>query len=361
MEFLIPSSITAVFISFGLAIFVMAQLFIDSFNIARTRKLYRHFVEAGKESTALNITIIMRLSKKAESIIPLLDHLLSIHDKKLHIIVVTKHTSGKHAKSTLESYRRKNKMKNFHIIRHQKGVRNQDISNRYTDGYIYIELLPESRLARGFFEALSNEFILSNSIAVIPKQVHILNNTLASAFASHSSTWNSLSSPFRQSSVVHSNTPLIAFRANREHNAPDTVVAKMAHNATILLPTLHHTSSLLRRAIVTTVNQLSIVKIFAVALFVTGAIIALMALPTVNDIILCIIVIFGLLTLLYIINMSYIKGYSVTDRIALVLLTPFIFIYLIFIWATAICVYIVKEFSRYTTHIVRDTFTKVRQ
>ena len=360
MDFLIPSSIVAVFISFGVVIFVMTQLLIDGSNIARTRKLYRHFVEAGKQSAAQNITIIVRLSKKAESIIPLLDHLLAVDDKKLKIIVVTKHTAGKKAKTTLALYRRKNKMKNLHIIRYQKGMRNQDISKKYTNGHIYIELLPESRLARGFCEALSDEFLLSNSMAVVPKQVHHLNNTLASAFASHSSTWNSLSSLFRQSSVVHRNTPLVAFHADAEHNASETVVAKIAHNATILLPALNHTSASFRHAITKTVDQLSMMKIIVITSFTTGAFIALKAFPTVNDIVLGIIVILGLLTLLYAINMSYVKGYSVADRIALVLLTPFIFIYSIVIWTTAICIYVVNRFSRYTAAIVRGTITKVR-
>jgi len=361
MEFLIPTSIAAILVAVALAIFVTLQTLIDGIATSRSRKLYRHFVEAGKLHTAHTITAIITLSKKAESITPLLDHLLESGYEKLHVIVLMKHTAGKHAKTELESYRRKNKMKNLRLIQFQKGITNNDLSKRYTDGHIFIELLPESRLAPGFFETLSNEFLLTNSVAIIPKQVRSLNATLTSAFASHSAAWKSLLSflPGRLVSVP-SNTPLVAFRVNDEH-ALSSVQAKKAYTATVLLPAIDQIPTFIRSSITSIVNRLSARKVFGIIIIITAFIVSLFALPTVEDIFIAIGVVTGLSMLLYIFNLSRVKGYSPSDRIALVLLTPFVFVYSIAVWIVAICMYILQTLSRHTTVATRSVSTKARQ
>jgi len=310
MEFIIPSSLAGIIAAGLLVLFVATQVIIDSFDISTTKRLYRRLVQVGKDHSQKSFTIVVTLRKKTTTILPLLEHIYSQDYQKMQVLVILKHTAGKHAQSELRSMRRKNKWQGMRIISYKKGQSDQDIVRRYAKEDVTIELLPDSRMTPGFFDDISYALLLNPQDIIVPKQQHQLDTSLTSAFAAHFELWASL------------------------------VAKKTARVATIITPAQPFTGrSFAMVSIQAIIKRLSLVKVVVGVTLVTIIGIALSQLLEQGDIMTLVAIILVAYVVIYSINMLRQRGRSILDRISLILLSPFALIYGVILVICAVAIY----------------------
>jgi hypothetical protein len=321
MEFIIPSSLAGIIAACLLVLFVAIQVMIDSFDINTTKRLYKQLVQIGKDHSRKSFTVVITLRKRAESIQPLLEHIYSLGYKELQVLVILKHSAGKNAQSKLMSMRRKNKWQGMRISSYKKGQSHQEVMHRYAKEGLVIELLPDSRLTPGFFDDMSYERLLNPQGTIVLKQQHQLDVSLTSAFDAHFELWTSLY-PFVLKHVKRnrSSTPLFA---------------------TIITPARSLTGrSFAVSSIQAIAKHLSLAKIASGVVILSAIGVILSHALEQNDIITLIAIIVVAYAVTYSINMLRQKARSITDRISLMLLSPFALIYGVVLTTCAAVLYI---------------------
>ncbi len=326
MEFIIPSSLAGIIAACLLVFFVAVQVMIDSLDINRTKRLYKRLVQVGKDHSRKPFTVVITLQKRAESIQPLLEHLYSLDYKDLWVIVIIKYSAGKNARSELIYVRRKNKWQGMRIVSYKKGQSHQEVVRRYVKEGLAIELPPASRLTPSFFDDMSYELLLNPRGAIALKQQHQLDVSLTSAFDAHFELWAFL-------------YPFILKHVKRNRSEVPLV-------ATIINPARSITGrSFAISSIQEIERHLSLVKITSGVVILSAIGVILSHTLEQNDIMTLIATIIAVYTALYSINMLRQKERTFTDRISLVLLSPFALIYGVSLTLCAAVLHIARLFT----------------
>lgn len=168
----------------GIALLLLAVVLLQAHGNQQSRKLKRTrqlILQFARTHAAKKVTVAVELTRRADTILPMLDHLYEHDYRKLEIIVIIKQTAGSKARSALDSYRRKNQRKGLRIISHRKGLTPQLILRRYASGDLVVHLEPSDRLSPDFFPVASFHFIDPGLNVLLPQTSPRLDQTISSA------------------------------------------------------------------------------------------------------------------------------------------------------------------------------------
>ena len=147
---------TVVTITIIMVFVLILQLWIDRLRMRQLPKVrLQHSDEIAPKH---KISVIVPLSRRAESLFETLDHLRAQNYEQLEVVVVVRQTAGKNAANTLRRYRRKHADLSLRIVKHKKGMDSRVLASRYARGEVVMELEPSYRLSPGFFAQSSAHF-----------------------------------------------------------------------------------------------------------------------------------------------------------------------------------------------------------
>ncbi|MDB5181133.1 MAG: hypothetical protein JWO54_896 [Candidatus Saccharibacteria bacterium] len=340
MDFLIPTSPVAIIIAALLAAFVVLRLVSDYRSIKQSRQLYSQLLEFGKLKSQQSFTVVIELSRKAETIFALLDTIYAQHYPSLQVIVVVKRPAGVAARTKLAAYKRQHKLTGFKVVDHEKNQTIVALAKRHSKGKVVIKLNEDMKISPHFFSDLSLDFVQPGVVAVVPDKVHQLNATVSTALREHFTTISKFKTALWLNKV-HSwqLNDGVAFRLKE--------VAKNFENTTGLMAVTSRSTfittpsaALKPKALVK--QSVEVTKVLLGTKFVLwlsmAAFVALVGLAVLfpAESILISVVLAVLYVLLYASVLSQNNAYKFIDKTNLILLAPFALLYALLIYIATI-------------------------
>jgi hypothetical protein len=184
MELLNTTSMSVRDILVCLTIIVGLVLYSDLRSIRAARRIRQYVTTYVDEHYQPTVTVVIPLTRSAETIQPLLDHLYSYRYANFHVVVHIKHTAGKYAQSKLSAYRRRKQFKHLKLIKHTKGVTSNQFLRRHTAGDYVMYAAAHDLYSPNFFTAGTKTLLDHNIDGVLPQRQVNITNTLLSAFQS---------------------------------------------------------------------------------------------------------------------------------------------------------------------------------
>jgi len=148
----------------------------------QTRYIYGQLLQGARQRALRRFTVIIPLTRRAETLFPLLDHLYEHGYGKLQIIVVVRQTAGRNAMRDLERYRKKHRRRLLRIVKYQRGMNTAAIASRYATGQYLLNLSQTSRLSPRFFEIVSQVLYATSTDALVVRSLVRPTRTFLRAF-----------------------------------------------------------------------------------------------------------------------------------------------------------------------------------
>ena len=189
MELFIPHSPLAIAMIVIVTVLLVAKLIMDANEVRTNRRTFRLASEFIRTRNTPKISIIIELRKRAETLLPLLDHLYGHEYPNLEIVVIVKQTAGTKAQSQLSYYRRKLKRANLKVIKHTKGMESEVVIRRYTTGSFVAQIGADDRLPKGFFETAAMVLLDKQKDVIAPRPHTVLDQTLLRALVAVTGVW----------------------------------------------------------------------------------------------------------------------------------------------------------------------------
>lgn len=341
MEFLIPTSVPTIVIACILLLAVSLFIAIDGKAVRRSRRLFRQLIASGKHSSLRPVSVIIELTRSANSITPLLDHLFKQKYSHLEVVIVIKHTAGKNARKELESYRRKQRVSGLRLVKHAKGLTMQQIIRRYTNGELLLQLTKDDRLSDNFFSDISLDYLLSSTGVIAPIRYLKPGKSLASGLSAHFSVWSHFIAQFNtprhnifplENGIVYSRAlliedelPLAKYPALRSRSAS---ISTKAVDSMSMTRYLKSASGLVMSYPSKWTSLLLASLVFASAI--------ILGITHPSDFSIVAIVIIAVYVAISARTQLGLTGYSAADQVTLLLLSPFGLFFALLIYALSI-------------------------
>ena len=337
IDFIIPTSTLLIFIACLLIAYIVFQIAIDVKEIIHSKKLHSKLMGIARTQSLQTFSVVIELSKSAETILPLLSHLYEHKYSGLEIIVIIKHTAGKNSSKILARYRRQNKLNSLKIIHHKKGWNIQDYLRRYGSGKLTMILNSNMRLSPVFFinasiESLNN----NNAIVALPRQHMVLNETVASALHTNA---NNLRQYIQ---LTKKQISIFPFRPGLIYNRK-LIVAGCKIPAVLSLPisqqlnisntaNINSIKSYSKQAIANTTKILKSKYGIVSLVFVSSLAFTSIMLFKPDELLILLGLIIALYVLTIIVMQIRLKGYSLFNHINLILIAPFSLLFMVVIY-----------------------------
>lgn len=182
-------------IGITLAVFLLVIAYIHTTTTMRalndTKRVRDQLLQAAKQQARRSFTIVVTLTRRADTMWPLLDHLAGHGYKKLHVLVIVKPTAGSKALSTLRAYRRSMPSLKMTFVTYRKGMQPSDLVGRYATGDYILPLNADMRLSPDFFTQASYGLV-QKPTALSVRTYHQPQATLLSGFSSIDMMWQAV-------------------------------------------------------------------------------------------------------------------------------------------------------------------------
>ncbi|HRJ06505.1 MAG TPA: hypothetical protein PK096_02205 [Candidatus Saccharibacteria bacterium] len=301
---------TVVTISIIMAAYLLFQLWVDRARLRQHPRVKLRHVTGEMEKKS--ISVLVTLTRRAETVTGLLDHLDGHGYTRLEVLVVVKQTAGTNAAKLLERYRKQRPNFKLRIITHKKGLTPRIIASRYAAGQLILELDPAERLSPGFFGRVSSHFNVASLHQVVPSTFVTANSSVSSGLASWASVFSGLRSLLAGALPVSS-----AVVWQREAYLSGSAVTARPDSSVFVLKHIGQLGSKpgkgSRKPAYTWIAAITILttSLGLAALGQAPVSVVLIALAT--------MICYGLVTLLLV---SSVRGATVMQRLNLLLLTP---------------------------------------
>jgi hypothetical protein len=202
---------------------VLLHVLLGARGSRQTRAVHDFLLDEGRRRTRQAFSVVVTLDRRAETLMPLLDHLRAQSYPKLQVIIIVKHTAGSKAQATLAYYKRKHGMKSWSIVRHRRGMTPTSVAQRYATGQYVLTLQPGSRVDDGFFDRLSRAAVSTGaSVLLIRSLRRPVRTFAATAHSLEGLLETTFQQLFGKPKLVESLTPGVA--VSRSHLRGDTTV-----------------------------------------------------------------------------------------------------------------------------------------
>jgi hypothetical protein len=317
MEFVIPTQLLLVIAS---AVVLLSALVIrivrDARAVNQVAQLNRLLIKAGRARLKTGVSVVLELNRKADTIIPLLDHIAEQSYKKLEVIIVIKQTAGKNARLTLTRYKRAHPEVQLRLINFKAGMTLTEIVRRYAQKPLVMTLSADQRLSPDFFSHISVDYALEHPDRIIPRRMGMLDNRLRTALAAYATAITKTASTTEiLPGIVYKRASLL-----RASKSEPTAVNSSTY---VMAPTLSVKSALSRSLSTSRLNwPLTLLVLTALSgLIYTGISLKL------SDQLFLLALIIGVAVFMYITDLVGIKAYSPLEKMSLILLSPFFMLY----------------------------------
>ena len=288
---------------------------IFDYRKATVERWYRKKMQGRKRHS---FTVVVDLAKRADTIVPLFDHLAIQSWPKLEVIILVRHTAGARAVKQLREYRRIYPFK-LRIVMHKKGLTIPNVISRYSTSDLIVQLNAHDRIGQDFF-AIASTYFRDNSLGLLVARRHILlGSTLSSALQASISVWSDAVHPIK----LRNNGILTGgvYRRRTFLSSGQVLHARYATN-------LHFTQAsegwrtIYRRTRSIELN--SLIGRWCAGYAVLGAVLCVLALFMDLSEIRFIAVMLGIgYGLVFMAQLKGLKAYSIVDRTLLILFSPF--------------------------------------
>jgi hypothetical protein len=318
MEFIVPTQLLLVIAS---AVVLLSALVIrivrDAGAVNQVAQLNRLLIKAGRARLKTGVSVILELNRKADTIIPLLDHIAEQSYKKLEVIIVIKQTAGKNARPTLTRYKRAHPEVQLRLINFKAGMTLPEIVRRYAQKPLVMTLSADQRLSPDFFSHISVDYALEHPDRIIPRRMGMLDNRLRTALAAYATSMTKTASTSQEMlpGIVYKRASLL-----RASKSEPTAVNSSTY---IMAPTLSVKSALSRSL---STSRLSWPLTLLVLIALSGLIYTGISLKLSDQLFLLALII-GVAVFMYITDLVGIKAYSPLEKMSLILLSPFFMLY----------------------------------
>jgi hypothetical protein len=319
MEFSIPPQLLLIISSAVVLIGALGIRIVgDARAISRTNALNRQLIKASRARLKTGVSVIIELGRKADSIMPLLDHLSDQSYKKLETIIVIKQTAGKNARPALNHYKRAHPELHIRLVSFKAGLTLHEIVRRFSTKPLVITLSADQTLSRHFFSHISVDYALEHPDRIIPRHFGKLDNRLRTAF-----TANTMRNSLHAAATSQKILPGIIYKRASLLRAPKVERIEFSPSAYIVTPAPSTKSSLL--AGLSTI-RLRWFNVLTLIVAVLGLIYVSISLEP-SDRLALLGLIIGVYALMYITNLIGLKAYSLVEKISLALLSPIFMLY----------------------------------
>jgi|GEM_PF-961334 len=347
IDFIISTSTLSILIAFLLITYIIFQIAIDVKEIIHSKKLHSKLMDIAKIQSLQTISVVIELTKSAETILPLLSHLSEHKYSKLEIIVIIKHTAGKKSGKILARYRRHNKLNCLKIINHKKGWKIQDYIRRYGSGKLSVVLNIDMRLSPGFFTNASIESINNdNAIIALPRQHMALNETIASALQTNADNLRQFIKLTKiQTSIFPLRSGLIYNNKLIVNDFKMTSVLLLPISQQLYISNTTNKNSMknyFNKSITNTTEILKSKYGIISLLIITCLAITSIVLFEPDEILILLDLIIALYVLTIIVMQIRLKGYSLIEHINLVLIAPFSLLFMVLVYVCSLINLITK-------------------
>lgn len=185
---LTPAGLTWLVLIIGI---VLLQLVMTGRAMSETSRVQRALMVAAKRRALKTVTVVIELSRRADTVFDLLDHLTAHHYSKLDVVVIIRHTAGKHAERDLMAFKKTSGLRRLTLVRYRKGMTVESIAASQAKGTVLLKLDPDMRLNDRFFTYLSYAFSAPVD-ALYVRRFRRPQRTLLSAWWSLSSLWRAV-------------------------------------------------------------------------------------------------------------------------------------------------------------------------
>lgn len=334
---------TLIIIVFALVL-VGLKLYNDVRDIRSARRMRQLSAAYIKANNTPRISVMINLSRSAETIYPLLDHLYSHNYANLEVVIVIKHTAGKYAQKKLLSYRRKNRIRLLKLVKHAKGMTRESLIRQKTTGELVLLLSASDTLSSNFFTGAALDSLDNTAAAITPNHYAAIDTTFTSAQRAIAGIWAQILKRFTANNAIIGLQNGYIYRRNTLTNqrSMSTVRYKTtpAYQATIIT-----SSHVMPQRIATSSNAIK--RSLLVAVIVASL---LVFLSTYN-----VTVFAQLLLLSYIFIFSAftldIKEYSIRERVTLILFVPFSIFIFVSLYANSALKCLITSQRRATTFL----------
>jgi hypothetical protein len=267
----------------------------------RARQVQLEMQQAARRQNQKKVTVLIELTRRADSCFALLDHLAAQNYRHLQVVVVVKQTAGKNALPSVRRYAKSLPL-NLVAVKHTKGLSKQDAVRQHASGSLIVWLRPDEHLTDNFFEEVSLFFITASVGALQLRRQVELGDSLYSAL----SAWKAMLLPANDTPCVYRKSFYVKPRA---------YLTRRAINQAIISPAVASKPKNIYDTLLSVLRVLLLVGIavgaiyFARQVYGGGYIVA---------------AIFGAYLLLILSWQSSFRGYTLADRINLVLISPFL-------------------------------------
>lgn len=327
MEFITLASYQATIIAVViLATIVTLRIVRDSKYTAKSNQLHHALIDLGKKHAKKSFSVIIALDKKADSIIPLLNHLYAQNYPKLEVIIVIKHTAGKNARPVLLRYKRGHASLNLQLVKHVAKARPVDVIRQRAKNMLVMTMSEDERLSHDFFTSASLDFLSHKQNVIILKTYSRLNNSLTAAFTSHFGMHKNL----RRQLSTDTSTVLpgaiyrrTVFTRSTQENNHSTTASTLAY-------------MVISNPLTSKVIQPTTIKKIITSLLLTflgiGIVTYIIITMRYEDQLLLTVLLILAYTISYAIGLVGIKAYSALDKTSLILLAPIFGVYQLLIF-----------------------------
>lgn len=328
------------------AVTLVLQFVVSFINSRQVGRVYKYLINDARQRSRRSFTIIITLSRRADTIMPLLDHLRAFNFTKLQVVVVIKQTAGSRAQRSLEAYRRKTGLK-LTIVNYRRGLTTATLAGRYATGDYVMQIDSIDRLSSRFFDLVSQILYSTHASALVVRNHLRPRQTFLQAATSITYLFNGLGLVIginRDKSRQHLIIKRKLLASGKEFTArpylAEQVHIDMSTSQTklVLSPTYLSFSAVIGALMIVTYYLIGRLagpyeaSIFAIALLTTLAI--------------CVVVL-----------MASLRGYKLIDYIDMVLFVPLLPIYATYKLLTLLVVH--SRPSRRRNYIaVRNIFTR---
>ena len=150
---------------------LLIQFALSFINSRQVKGVYSYLIKDARNKSRRSFTLVTSLTRRAETIIPLLDHLEGFRYKKLQVIVIVKQTAGPNAKRMLEAYRRRSGL-HLTIVKHRRGLSYETVVGRYATGDYVMQIDSTDRLSPRFFD-LASQILYSTRVGALAIRNHL--------------------------------------------------------------------------------------------------------------------------------------------------------------------------------------------
>jgi len=292
---------------------IAAQIVADARRAIASRRLYAQLFAQLRQQQAKPVTVIIELRRAAETILPLLDHLREQKYAKLTVIVMIRQTAGSRAQTKLATYRRTAVYSQLRLVKHRKGMTILSVVGRYAPRGLVMQLGAGDRVGRDFFQQVSFHFADAQVGAVVPRAQTLLTTSLGSAFQAVIAVWLDLKkSLVTQPPVDSTIRPGVVYRTasflNKKLAASQAVYSQTAYVTHLPLP---------RMTVAMTRVASPVMAVWLIAAVIALSVYGFVATDGTLGFFLL-----AVYCVLLSVRLSAIKGYSLLDKLTILLFGP---------------------------------------